>query len=458
LSPWAILTLPNLKFDYHYTTKSETYWQEFTDIKSCLNFDCPLESQSYAFWLWNQLKSSPLLELYTRLFLTLFDNFDIVLQHDISAIKALEVSLKLKQNLFRKHDYAAFMKQLNGASLVIISPAQLTCNLFVYHIGAFKLIEKYLVISKDLIIQCFHSMLKNKKSEHSIGNVSVKSFKIVGGGISKLFTVEELQPFINGIDAHKFKFISYSIPSEAAALQSLNNTLIFGNIPLITLTSKLGITELKVIAKCHQITVHSKIKIQNLQSILCNHICDNCQEYVAIFEIICDSDVYAKKKTAQLSVVKKYQANSSKYKTSNLASVKQSQAKNPDYKTLHLNAVKKNQANNPDYKTSHLNAVKKSQEKQSTLFPPISPSESLQHTIISNFCKDTSPEQFMESGCTVCGRLTSLSELTKLSESNLNMNILIQPGMSQKERTSSDDPIVDIEGPILDNDLNNICK
>jgi hypothetical protein len=152
LSPWAILTLPNLKFDYHYTTKSEKYWQEFTDIKSCLNFDCPLESQSYAFWLWNQLRSSPLLELYTRLFLTLFDNFDIVQQHDISAIKVLEVSLKLKQNLFRKHDYAAFMKQLNGASLIIISPAQLTCNLFAYHIGAFKLIEKYLVISKDLII------------------------------------------------------------------------------------------------------------------------------------------------------------------------------------------------------------------------------------------------------------------------------------------------------------------
>jgi hypothetical protein len=247
LSPWAIVT------------KSETYWQEFTAIKSCLNFDRPLELQSYAFWLWNQLKSSLLLELYARLFLTLFENFDMVLQHDISAIKVLEVSLKLKQNLFRKHDYAAFMKQVNGASSVIISPAQLTCNLFIYHIGAFKLIEKYLVISKDLIIQYFYSMLKNKKSEHDIDNVSVKSIKIVGGGISKLFTVEELQPFMNVIDAHKFKFISYSTPSEAAALQSLNNTLVLGNIPLSTLTSKLGITELKVIAKCHKVTVHSKI-------------------------------------------------------------------------------------------------------------------------------------------------------------------------------------------------------
>jgi hypothetical protein len=72
-----------------------------------------------------------------------------------------------------------------------------------------------------------------------------------------------------------------------------------------------------------------------------------------------------------------------------LNAVKKNQANNPDYKTSNLNAVKKNQANNPDYKTSNLNAVKKSQQKQSTIFPPIPPSESLQHTIISNFCKDT---------------------------------------------------------------------
>ena len=163
-------------------------------------------------------------------------------------------------------------------------------------------------------------------------------------------------------------------------------------------------------------------------------------------------------KTSNLNAVKKSQANNPDYKTSNLNAVKKSQANNSDYKTSHLNAVKKSQANNSNYKTSHLNAVKKSQEKQSTLFPPLPPSEILQHTIISNFCKDTSPDQFIESGCAICGKLTSILELTKLSETNLNLDILIQPGMSQKERTSSDDPIMDIEGPILDNDLNNICK
>jgi hypothetical protein len=109
--------------------------------------------------------------------------------------------------------------------------------------------------------------------------------------------------------------------------------LISGNIPLITLAPKLGITELKVIAKCHQVIVHFKIKIQD-KTILFNHMCGDCQEYVTVFEMIYDSDVYAKKKRSQLNVVKKYQANSSNYQTSHLAAVKQTQANDPDYKIL----------------------------------------------------------------------------------------------------------------------------
>jgi hypothetical protein len=455
------------------------------------------------------------------------DNFDIILQHNISAITVLEVGLKLKQHFFRRHDYAIFMKKINGASSVIISPAQLLCNLLVYHIGAFKLIKMYLVIGKHLATQCFYSTIKDTKSDNHICNpVS----RIVGSGISKLFTAEELQPFIDGTNAQKFRFINYLTHPEAAILQGSNITLISGNIPLIILAPKLRITELKVIAKCHHVTVHFKIKIQDIQTILFNHMCGDCQKYITVFEMIYDSDVYAKKKRSQLNVVKKYQANSSNYQTSHLAAVKQSQANdpdykisnlnavkksqvnnsdyktshlnavkksqvnNPDYKILHLNAVqksqvnnpdykishltavKKNQVNDPDYKTSHFNAVKKSQvndpdykishltavkksqKKQSTLFPPTSPSKKLQHTIISNFCKDTTPEQFVESGCAVCRKLTPILKLTKLSETDLNLNILIQPGMSQQERTSSDHPIVDIDGPILDNNLNSICK
>ncbi|KAF8239867.1 hypothetical protein L208DRAFT_1235800 [Tricholoma matsutake] len=235
--------------------------------------------------------------------------------------------------------------------------------------------------------------------------------------ISKIFTIEELQPFINIGNAQKFKFISYLTQLEATELQISNAAFVSGNIPLNLLAPKLAIADLKVIAKCHQITVHSKIKIQDLQNIISNHVCHKCEEYITAFELISNSELDAKKQAAQLKAVQKYQGN-----------------------------------------ISHLNAVKKSQEKQSKLFPPIPPSKKLEHTIISDFCQDTAPSQFMESGCAVCGKLTPRLQLQALSETDLDLNILIQPGMSQRERTCSDDPITVIEGPILDNDLDHICK
>lgn len=111
LSPLAILTSQNLSFQYYYLSKSETCWQKPLDIKPCLAFDidlCFVNSSSYVYQLWLKLRSSPLLELYIRSFLTLLDTINIILQHDISAIKILEVSLKLKQNLFCRHDYVAY--------------------------------------------------------------------------------------------------------------------------------------------------------------------------------------------------------------------------------------------------------------------------------------------------------------------------------------------------------------
>ena len=269
LSPWAILT------------KSKTYNQEFIGIKSCLNFDiniCPLESQSYAFWLWFQLKSSPLLELYTRIFLTLLDCFDIVLQHDICAVKVFEIGLKLKRNIIRKHDYAAMMKQGNGASAVIIIPVQLTCSLLIYHVAAFHLIVSYLVTGHNLPTYYVDRMITCAESTNFNSNqVSLKSLKIIGGGISKIFTAEELQPFIDNSSTQKFKFISYLTQLEAAELNSSNAAFVFGNIPLPLLATKLATTDLRVIAKCHQITVHSKTKLQDIQSILSNHVCHECK-------------------------------------------------------------------------------------------------------------------------------------------------------------------------------------
>ena len=71
---------------------------------------------------------------------------------------------------------------------------------------------------------------------------------------------------------------------------------------------------------------------------------------------------------------------------------------------------------------------------------------------------DTSPTEFEESGCAICGKLILIKDLQKLSQLDLNMEILKQKGVSQKERKSSNDNLADLDGPIIEDDLDNICN
>ena len=43
-------------------------------------------------------------------------------------------------------------------------------------------------------------------------------------------------------------------------------------------------------------------------------------------------------------------------------------------------------------------------------------SKNLQHKIITEFVNDTSPAEFEESGCAICGKLNLIKDLQKISE------------------------------------------
>ena len=48
--------------------------------------------------------------------------------------------------------------------------------------------------------------------------------------------------------------------------------------------------------------------------------------------------------------------------------------------------------------------------------------------------------------------------MQKISELDLDMEILKQKGVSQRERKSSNDNLADLDGPIIEDNLENICK
>jgi len=149
-------------------------------------------------------------------------------------------------------------------------------------------------------------------------------------------------------------------------------------------------------------------------------------------------------------------------KIANVQAVKQYQAKKgAGYKIGNLKSVKKYQKKKGDeYKSNHSISEKiyKNKRKVHDIFPPPPVTPALQHMIISNACQDMSSNQISESGCAVCGQLTLVKDLIKLSEAHVDLNILINPGITQVEWFTSEDPIKDINDPVLVKDLYKLCK
>ena len=260
---------------------------------------------------WN---SSPLLELYTRVFLTLIKCFDLGFQHNI----CIKTSLKLQRNLLRKHDYIVYMRKISSLLLVIHNLSYLMSRLIMYHSAVFKLAVKYIKFFLHLAYSYmrygillayeYTNLLYGRMANLRVTEIVTLSSTIIGGGISNIFTADELQSFIIKaiVTAENFKFVSYSTLVEATKLLDSNPALVSGYVPWVTLLPKLTVAELKVIARCHGITIHSKSKSHDIQLALSNHTCNDCNLYVSVFEIFCDIPDH---KASHLKAVKKNQIN-----------------------------------------------------------------------------------------------------------------------------------------------------
>ena len=66
----------------------------------------------------------------------------------------------------------------------------------------------------------------------------------------------------------------------------------------------------------------------------------------------------------------------------------------------------------------------------------------------------------MESGCAVCGQLVPLSQLFGLSDSGCDLDVLVREGMgfTRLERSSPNDPIREVKGPVLAQTCTKMCR
>lgn len=94
---------------------------------------------------------------------------------------------------------------------------------------------------------------------------------------------------------------------------------------------------------------------------------------------------------------------------------------------------------------------------QPSKFPPDPPSSALLESITKGFCKDTAPENLIEAGCTVCGRLSPIDNMVLLDEINCDLSVISPGDVGRCERLYESDPIAPLKGPILAEDCNYVC-
>ena len=397
-----------------------------------------------------------------------------------TSTKCKRLQLLLRRNTFRKHDFVAYLQRMSVPTQLGIYPV---ANLVLVICSRHWLI-------KTTTVQAFGNMFTSPSEQ--------PSYIYIGGGSS--FSLEELQPYLppeSGVPTSgiSFRFEDYVLQSELGDLEGS----IACDIPIHLLSPKLTIKELQTIASCHGIPTHSKSKRAAIQNAICNHMCEDCQTYAAVFEIVDENQIIQKRRAANLKAVRKYQEKKgdafkaenlesvkkrqekmgNAYRAENLESVKKHQEKMGDaFKAEHLESAKKHQAkrgdtfkkanlksaqkyqdkNREQYRVAHREAVSKHTRSRRAKFPPSAPTLGLQHSIISEACNDMSPDVFEESGCGVCGRLTLFSNLLDLSKVQVDLSLLINPNVTQMECSYADEPTRNWEHPILEEGLDNICK
>ncbi|KAJ7115116.1 hypothetical protein C8R43DRAFT_902845, partial [Mycena crocata] len=92
-----------------------------------------------------------------------------------------------------------------------------------------------------------------------------------------------------------------------------------------------------------------------------------------------------------------------------------------------------------------------------TAFPPLPLSTKETHGIITRYCSSINPRNFMEKGCAVCGYLVPIKHLTRLTEFKGDLTLLARQGVTRKERYHLDDPVEELDGPVLADGCNRIC-
>ncbi|KAJ3748229.1 hypothetical protein EV360DRAFT_57001 [Lentinula raphanica] len=94
----------------------------------------------------------------------------------------------------------------------------------------------------------------------------------------------------------------------------------------------------------------------------------------------------------------------------------------------------------------------------SAQYPPPPLDQAKIDSVIKEWNKAFTVQEFEEGGCAVCGQLTITKHLSDLKHMANYLSVLEKEGVTRKSRSSAHDPIAEEQGPVLDKTANNrVC-
>jgi hypothetical protein len=296
------------------------------------------------------------------------------------------------------------------------------------------MIDKIVVWSSCLHFLCFCIRFIALLSQlHTSDQDIISTSSFIGGGSSVRIDYETLKPYVVSMEIQlknpdEFSYI-YSrhctLDNAVQEIQTSGEAQLVCNIPLTLVANFLTSTQANEAAKFHNIHAVSRKSLAERRKAIGSHVCTlGCNRCVTMFKQV---------KKNQKSIRRQHSTKAKETKGQ------------PKVGRKSLG------------KTSRVARNYKYYVRENVKFPPSPPSKRLMHKIISGFCSNTHPSKFEEAGCAVCGQLVVMTNLIKLTNMKCSLDPLVRVGVTRLPRNSADDPIKEIEGPIIDADCKHVC-
>ena len=299
-------------------------------------------------------------------------------------------------------------------------------------------IDKLVVLSSYMHFICYWISIKfiifGYPLMIPVSDQNIKSTtSFIGGGSSSRTDYDFLKQYVvttkvelKNPEEFSYVYCGHSTFDDAMQeIQTRGEALLVCNIPLAFIANILTSAQANEVAKKHNIHSLSRRSLVEKRTAVKSHLCTiTCKKCVTVFKPV---------KKNQKSIRRQQ-------------STKEREIKN------HTKVGKKSWKKPVRAVTNHKYYV-----QENVKFPPSPPSKRLMHKIISGFCNDSHPSKFEEAGCAVCGQLVVMTRLTKLADIKCSLEPLMRIGVTRLPRNSVDDPIKEIDGPIIDTNCKHVC-